>query len=88
MAAQQVKMTAVKTALDNSDYNGWVTAETALNASSPLLTKINSGNFASYAQANKLQEQAATIMKTLGLNGMGMGQGMGHGGRGFMGGIK
>ncbi len=84
MTAQQTKMTAIKTALDNGDYSGWVTAEKAVNANSPLLIKITADNFASYAQANKLQEQAATIMKTLGLDGPDMGQG----GRGFMGGVR
>ena len=79
MADQKAKMTAVKTALDSGDYTTWVTAEKALNANSPALTKITADNFSQYAQANKLREQADSIMQTLGLNGGGRGNGMGEG---------
>jgi len=74
MAAMQTKMTAVQAAVTAGDYNAWVTAVTALNAKSPLLSKINSGNFTSYVQARNLQTQAASIMKTLGVNGLGIGR--------------
>ncbi|MFA5154937.1 MAG: hypothetical protein WC453_00735 [Patescibacteria group bacterium] len=66
-ADRQAKLTAVRTALKNNDYNAWVTAETALNSDSPLLQKITAANFSQYAQAYQLSDQAHSIMLSLGL---------------------
>lgn len=89
MAEQKTKIDAVETALTNSDYNAWVTAQKALDTNSPLLTKVTSDNFNKYAQANNLRKQADSIMKDLGINGAGRGNmggfggpGGGHGGMG------
>ena len=82
MAAQKTKMEAVKTALDSGDYSAWVTAVKAMDANSPLLTKITSDNFSQYVQANQLRQQADTILKTLGVDQGEMGGPGGmHGGR-------
>ena len=75
----QAKLDAVKAALTAGDYNAWVTAVKALNANSPLLEKINSSNFSRYVEANKLQGQADSILKDLGIEGCGLGIGMGRG---------
>ncbi len=75
----EIKRVAVEAALKASDYNAWVAAEKAINENCPLLTKINAGNFAKYAEAMNLRVQANTIIKDLGLEGQGMGQGMGRG---------
>jgi hypothetical protein len=82
-AAMEAKFTAVKAALTASDYSAWLTAEKAVNENSPLLTKITADNFSKYVEANNLRAQAETIMKDLGIEGMGMGHdgfGPGHGG--------
>jgi hypothetical protein len=71
MAARQVKMDAVKTALTSGDYNAWVAAEKAVDEKCPLLDKINAGNFSKLVEANKLRQQADTIMKELGIDQMG-----------------
>lgn len=76
------KTDAIKTALTNNDYTAWVTAEKALNANSPLLSKINSTNFSQYVEAYKLIGQASTIMTSLGINKGGTGM-MGRGGDGL-----
>ncbi|MFA5108997.1 MAG: hypothetical protein WC458_00400 [Patescibacteria group bacterium] len=82
-----VKMNAIKVALTAGDYNAWVTAEKALNANSPILSKISADNFDKYVEANNLRIKAETIMKELGVGGPGMGNGSGlgmdHGRGGF-----
>jgi hypothetical protein len=87
MTAQKTKIDAVKAAIDSGNYNAWVTAVTAMNANSPLLSKINSGNFSTYAGALKTIEQANATLTSLGVGGpekggMGMGFGMTRGERG------
>jgi hypothetical protein len=87
MASQKAKTDAVKAAIDSGDYTAWVTAVTAINANSPLLSKINSGNFSTYTGAMKAIEQANATLTSLGVGGpekggMGMDFGMMHGGRG------
>ncbi|MDD4900834.1 MAG: hypothetical protein PHS62_01820 [Patescibacteria group bacterium] len=91
MAEQQTKAAAVKTALKNGDYNAWVAAVKALDASAPILDKVNANNFSRYVQANNLRQQADTILQELGVNGPAAigGRGPGHGpngDRGFGGG--
>ncbi len=61
---------AVESALNSGDYNAWVKA---VGTSSPMLKKINSGNFAKYVQAYQLRMQANTIMTELGFD-----KGKGH----------
>jgi len=78
---REAKMAAVKQALNTSDYSAWLAAEKAVDANSPLLTKITSDNFSKYVEANNLREQADAIMKDLGLDNNG-GQGFGGPGRG------
>jgi hypothetical protein len=88
MAAQKVKNEAVKIALEAGDYNAWVTAVKAVNENSSILEKITSSNFSKYVEANKLREQADTILKDLGVDGPEMdgaqigkpGNNFGHGG--------
>lgn len=81
------KQNAVKTALAANDYNAWVAAEKAINANSPVLSKINADNFSKFVEAHNLRTQADTIMKDLGFDqpgmGGGFGLGMGHGRDGF-----
>ena len=77
MAAQKVKIDAVKAALEAGDYTAWVTAEKTVNENSPVLTKINANNFSRYVEAWKLRQQADGIMQELGV---------GDGNRGDMGG--
>jgi len=74
------KAEAVRTALTKGDYTAWMTAEKAINANAPILTKITADNFNKFAEAHRLREQADAIMKELGLNegpGLGMGRGLG-----------
>lgn len=82
-----VKINAIKAALTAGDYNAWVTAEKALNTNSPILSKISADNFDKYVEANNLRLKAETIMKELGISGLGMGSGLGlgmdHGRGGF-----
>lgn len=83
-AEMDTKLAAVKAALAASDYNAWVSAETAINAKSPLLSKITADNFSKYVQAYNLRVQADAIMKDLGFDQPGMGAGFGPGtGEGF-----
>jgi hypothetical protein len=96
MADRKAKTDAIKTAIDNGDYDAWVTAVTAIDANSQLLSKINSENFSTYAGAEKQIEEANATLTSLGvggpeMGGMGMGLGMmrgerGHGGPDFDGG--
>jgi hypothetical protein len=71
MTEQKTKNDAVKTALNAGDYTAWVTAIKAVDANSPLLTKITADNFSKYLEANKLREQADTILKDLGVTNSG-----------------
>src|SRR3989339_1708558 len=48
IADRQAKMDAVRTALDNKDYNAWVAAVTAMDANSPQLKTITADNFSEY----------------------------------------
>jgi len=59
---------AVKTALDNNDYNAWLEA---VGKDSSMAGKINQDNFPKLVEAHKLQEQARRIMEELGLKGFG-----------------
>jgi hypothetical protein len=83
MTARKAKQDAVKAAIDANDYNAWVQAETAVNANSPLLAKINAANFSKLVEATRLREQADNIFKDLGIDrperGDMMGSGMHHG---------
>lgn len=85
IADRQAQMDIVRTALDNNDYSAWVTAVTAINANSPLLEKITTANFSSFAKAHQLREEANLILQDLGLENEGLG--MGRQGRGNMGGF-
>ena len=75
---RETKQTAVKTAMDNNDYQAWLTA---VGSDSVMAQKINSTeNFAKLVQAHNLRMQADDIMTGLGFEGKpGLRQG-----RGFM----
>ena len=60
----QAKMTAVKTAIQNNDYNAWVNAEKAINANSPQLAKVTADNFATFAKDYQDRETKMTEQKT------------------------
>jgi hypothetical protein len=79
LKADQARQTAIQTALTNSDYSAWVTAE---GTSSPLVAKITTANFSQYVQAYNLRQQADQILKSLGITGGQPGDGFGgeHGG--------
>ena len=62
--AMQAKMTAVKTAIQNNDYNAWVNAEKAINANSPQLAKVTADNFATFAKDYQDRETKMTEQKT------------------------
>lgn len=80
MAERETKMAAMKATILSGDYTAWVAAEKTLNPDSPLLTKITAANFNKFVEAVKLQDQADSIMKELGIEGReGMGPGMGRG---------
>jgi hypothetical protein len=80
MAEQQTKMDAVKAALESGNYETWAAAVKTLNEKSPVLEKINAGNFSRYTEAEKLRQQADSIMAELGINGREFGMGdFGHG---------
>ena len=82
-AEMEAKNTAIKTAIEASDYDAWVEA---IGSDNQITQKITADNFSSYVEAYNLQEQAKTILSDLGLEGnMGMGFGgdMDHGDRGF-----
>lgn len=71
LQAWQAHRTAVQTALKNNDYAAWVAA---VGTSSPLVAKITTANFAQYVQAfnleqqaDALRQQAAGILKNLGV---------------------
>lgn len=87
MEEQKTKRAAIETALENGDYNAWVTAVKAENENCPLLSKITSDNFSTYVQAHNLRQQADEILKGLGVQGEegfgGMGRGHGPEGMGF-----
>jgi hypothetical protein len=89
MAEQKTKMDAVTAALEansgSGDYNAWAIAEKAMNANSPLLTKITADNFSQYVQAHNLQKQADDIMTKLGINRGSDMNGFEHGMRGGFG---
>jgi hypothetical protein len=97
MTEQKTKMYAVTVALEanggSGDYNTWVAAEKAINANSPLLTKITADNFSQYVQAHNLQKQIDEIMTKLGIGRENNMSGSGHGimgdfGQGRHGGTK
>lgn len=82
----QAKWTAIQTAMNNSDYQAWLTA---VGSDNPMVKKITVDNFSKLVEAYKLRQQANKIMEDLGLGkgdfdgcGMGMRMGMGVGGQG------
>jgi len=80
MAERETKMTAMKATILAGDYTAWAASEKALNPNSPLLEKITAANFSRFVEAIKLQDQADSIMKELGIEGkQGMGLGLGLG---------
>jgi hypothetical protein len=82
IADQKAKMDAVTAAITAGNYSDWVTAEKAINANSPLLTKITADNFSQYVQAYNLQKQTDDILTKLGI---GRGGEMGGRGQGMLG---
>lgn len=74
IATMKAKDAAVKAALEAGDYKAWVTAVTAQNPNSPLLTKITADNFSQLVQVHNLQTQADSIMKNLGIQKEGLGE--------------
>ncbi|MFA5886611.1 MAG: hypothetical protein WC863_02395 [Patescibacteria group bacterium] len=72
---QSVKRVAIDAALKNSDYQAWLKA---VGSNSALTTKITADNFSKLVEAYKLRQQAAVIMKDLGIERMGF-EGMGLG---------
>lgn len=66
-------MTAIETALDNSDYTAWQSAVSELPNSTELLNKITSSNFDQYVEAHKLMKESKTILTNLGVEGFGPG---------------
>jgi hypothetical protein len=81
-AERDARHTAAMAAINANDYNAWVKAE---GADSPMVAKVTEANFAKFAEAHKLMEQARAIFTDLGLEnggggrGMGMGMGAGNG---------
>ena len=92
LAQLQAKQTQLKTerdavqaALTANDYNAWVTAVKAIDPSAPILSKINTGNFAKLVEANGDTQKAKAIYTELGIQGGGGMYGFGgcRGGRGL-----
>ncbi|MFZ5392399.1 MAG: hypothetical protein ACOZAR_04400 [Patescibacteria group bacterium] len=77
--ANNEQMEAMKTALNNSDYEAWKTAVSELPNSEELLSKINESNFSRLVEAHNLQQQAQAIREELGIEGFGP---RGKGGKG------
>ncbi len=78
-AEMEAKNTAIKEAINASDYNAWVEA---VGSDNPITQKITVDNFSKYIEAYNLQEQARTILTDLGLEdnlGMNFGGDRGHG---------
>jgi hypothetical protein len=63
-AEMKTKMDAVNAALTAGDYNAWVTAEKAMDANSPMLTKVTANNFSTYVQNYKDREAKMAEQKT------------------------
>lgn len=85
-AISEEQRTAIDTAIENGDYQAWVTAMG--DKDSEVMQKINEDNFARFAEAHRLMvagrdnmEQARAIMEDLGISRGGPGEG-----RGMMGG--
>lgn len=68
-AEMEAKLTAVRNAETAGDYDAWVTAMKAMDENAPELNKITASNFAKYAEANKLMNQADSIFQELGIRG-------------------
>jgi hypothetical protein len=51
------KLEAVRSAIQAGDFNAWVTAEKAIDANSPILTKVTADNFSAFSSQEK-QRQA------------------------------
>lgn len=64
--------TAVQTALDNGDYQAWLTA---IGDNNPFADKINESNFPRFLEAHRLMKQAGDIMTELGIERVGFGPG-------------
>lgn len=62
-AARDIQIKAINAALENNDYNAWVTAVKAENANSPLLKKVTADNFSEYVTAYKEREIKMTEQK-------------------------
>jgi hypothetical protein len=60
----KTKTDAVNAALAAGDYNAWVTAEKAIDANSPMLTKVTTDNFSTYVQKYKDRETKMAEQKT------------------------
>lgn len=79
--AREVKRAAMQTAINSGNYEAWVTTVKAqMGDSAPILSKVTADNFAQYAEAHKLMEQAREKLSAIGIDGdEGMGMGRGHG---------
>ena len=77
--ANKEQMEAMKTALDNNDYEAWKTAVTNQPNSEELLSKINESNFPRLVEAHNLQKQAQAIREELGIQSLDAGGPKGHG---------
>lgn len=78
------EMKAIRTALENNDYNAWKTAVANLPNADEQTSKINENNFSQLVEAFNLDKQSKEILKDLGVRGFG-GMGRGRGGHPGMG---
>ncbi len=80
---REARRAAMQTAVNSGNYDTWVTTVKAqIGDDAPILSQVTADNFAQYADAHKLMEQAREKLSAIGINngeGMGMGMGRGHG---------
>ncbi len=69
----EARRAAVQEALNNKDYNAWVSA---VGEDCPMLEKINEDNFPRLVEAHELKQQAREIMEELGIEKKGFGKRM------------
>ncbi len=80
---REARRAAMQTAVNSGNYDTWVTTVKAqMGDNAPILSQVTADNFAQYADAHRLMEQAREKLSAIGISngeGKGMGMGRGHG---------
>jgi len=82
-AQMEARRASMQTAINSGNYDTWVAAVKAqAGDQAPILSQVNADNFAQFAEAHQLMDQAREKLQAIGIDegiGMGFGRGQGRG---------